>query len=108
MLRGRLCTEAPDLTARICGICPVAYQMSACHAVEDALGVRVEGALRARRRLLYCGEWIESHVLHMVMLHAPDFAGVPDVMALAQRHPERVRACSSSGARIRSARLPAS
>ena len=93
MLRGRACTEAPDLTARICGICPVAYQMSACHAVEDALGIRVDGALRALRRLLYCGEWIESHVLHMVMLHAPDFAGVPDVMTLAQRHPERVRAC---------------
>ena len=91
MLRGRHCTEAPDLTARICGICPVAYQMSACHAVEDALGVRVDGALRALRRLLYCGEWIESHVLHMVMLHAPDFLGAHDVTELAKRHPERVR-----------------
>ncbi len=63
MLQGRACTEAPDLTARICGICPVAYQMSACHAVEDALGVTVDGALADLRRLLYCGEWIESHVL---------------------------------------------
>ncbi|HEU4729410.1 MAG TPA: nickel-dependent hydrogenase large subunit [Kofleriaceae bacterium] len=92
MLRGRACTEAPDLTARICGICPVAYEMSACHAVEDALGVRVGGALRELRRLLYCGEWIESHVLHMVMLHAPDFLGLPDAMTLARSHPERVRA----------------
>ncbi len=91
MMQGRACTEAPDLTARICGICPVAYQMSACHAVEDALGVKVEGPLRELRRLLYCGEWIESHVLHMVMLHAPDFFRVPDVTALAALHPERVR-----------------
>jgi coenzyme F420-reducing hydrogenase alpha subunit len=91
MMRGRECTEAPDIAARICGICPVAYQMSACHAVEDALGVRVEGALRALRRLLYCGEWIESHVLHMIMLHAPDFLGLPDSIALAGIHPERVR-----------------
>jgi len=55
-LRGRLFSEAPDITARICGICPVAYQMSACHAMEDALGARVEGPLRELRRLLYCGE----------------------------------------------------
>ncbi|HEU5200759.1 MAG TPA: nickel-dependent hydrogenase large subunit, partial [Ktedonobacterales bacterium] len=72
-LRGRQFSEAPDITARICGICPVAYQMSAVHAIEDAFGVRVEGQLRALRRLLYCGEWIESHVLHIYMLHAPDF-----------------------------------
>lgn len=91
VLQGRSCLETPDLTARICGICPVAYQMSACHAVEDALGVQVGGALRELRRLLYCGEWIESHVLHMVLLHAPDFLGVPDVLALAKVAPERVK-----------------
>jgi len=91
MMCGRACTEAPDITARICGICPVAYQMSSTHAVEDALGIRVDGALRELRRLLYCGEWIESHTLHMVMLHAPDFLGLPDAMALAKLHPERVR-----------------
>ena len=91
MMRDRSGLEAPDLAARICGICPVAYQMSACHAVEDALGVTVGGELRELRRLLYCGEWIESHVLHMVMLHAPDFFRVPDVTALAALHPERVR-----------------
>jgi coenzyme F420-reducing hydrogenase alpha subunit len=91
MMHGRACTEAPDITARICGICPVAYEMSACHAVEDALGVQVGGTLRELRRLLYCGEWVESHVLHMVMLHAPDFLGFPDAMTLAKHHPERVK-----------------
>lgn len=85
-LRTRSLFEVPDIVARICGICPVAYQMSACHAIEDALGVRIEGPLRALRRLLYCGEWIESHGLHAFMLHAPDFLGYPDAMAMAKDH----------------------
>ncbi len=90
-LRGRMYSEAPDIAARICGICPVAYQMSAVHAMEDALGVVVDGQLRALRRLLYCGEWIESHVLHVFMLHAPDFLGYPDSIRMAQDHPEVVK-----------------
>jgi len=90
LLRGRMYTEAPDITARICGICPVAYQMSACHAMEDALGITVGGQLRALRRLLYCGEWIESHMLHVYLLHAPDFLGYPDAIAMAKDHPEIV------------------
>src|ERR1700756_243286 len=52
-LRGRAYTEPPDITARICGICPVAYQMSACAAVEDACGVTMPASIRALRRLLY-------------------------------------------------------
>ncbi|AKJ68449.1 nickel-dependent hydrogenase large subunit [Pandoraea thiooxydans] len=91
MLRGRGYAETPDIVARICGICPVAYQMSAVHAIENAFGVRVDGQLRALRRLLYCGEWIESHALHVVMLHAPDFLGYPDAIALAREHGDAVR-----------------
>jgi coenzyme F420-reducing hydrogenase alpha subunit len=90
-LRGRSYEEAPDITARICGICPVAYQMSAVQAMEDAFGVRVEGQLRALRRLLYCGEWIESHALHVYMLHAPDFLGYEDAIGMAKDHPEVVQ-----------------
>ncbi|MFM7199492.1 MAG: Ni/Fe hydrogenase subunit alpha [Myxococcota bacterium] len=90
-LRGRQFTEAPDITARICGICPVAYQMSAVHALESLCGVRLEGPLRALRRLLYCGEWIESHVLHVHMLHAPDFLGFEDAIQLAKVHPAVVK-----------------
>ena len=74
-LRGRGYAEPPDITARICGICPVAYQMSACAAIEDACGVTVPAPVGDLRRLLYCGEWIESHALHIYLLHAPDFLG---------------------------------
>lgn len=90
-LRGRSYAELPDIVARICGICPVAYQMSAVHAVENAFGAKVEGQLRALRRLIYCGEWIESHALHVVMLHAPDFLGFPDAIQMAQAHGDAVR-----------------
>jgi coenzyme F420-reducing hydrogenase alpha subunit len=89
-LRGRSFLEAPDITARICGICPVAYQMSACNAMEDALGVTVDERINALRRLLYCGEWIESHALHVYLLHAPDFLGYESAPAMARDHPELV------------------
>ena len=90
LLRGRAFTEAPDLTARICGICPVAYQMSAVHAMESLCEVTVGGALRDLRRLLYCGEWIESHALHVAMLHAPDFLGYESALHLAKDRPDVV------------------
>ena len=90
-LRGRSYLEAPDITARICGICPVAYQMSSVHAMERALGLAVAPEVRALRRLLYCGEWVESHALHVYLLHAPDFLGYPDAIRMAKDHPEIVR-----------------
>jgi sulfhydrogenase subunit alpha len=89
-LRGRSYTEPPDITARVCGICPVAYQTSACQAIEDACGARVDGPLADLRRLLYCGEWIGSHALHIYMLHAPDFLGYPGVIEMAADHREAV------------------
>jgi len=90
-LRGRNYSEAPDITARICGICPVAYQMSSIHAMEQAFGVSVDPRLRSLRRLLYCGEWIESHALHIFLLHAPDFLGYEDAISMARVHPDVVK-----------------
>jgi coenzyme F420-reducing hydrogenase alpha subunit len=86
-LRGRGFGEPVDITARICGICPVAYQMSAAHALEQIAGVTVGGELRELRRLLYAGEWIESHVLHVGFLHAPDFLDASSGLELASRDP---------------------
>jgi sulfhydrogenase subunit alpha len=82
-LRGRSCMEAPDLTARICGICPIAYQMSAVHAIENAFDLKIDGPIRDLRRLVYCGEWIESHALSVYMLNAPDFLGFPSAIDMA-------------------------
>ncbi len=90
-LRGRSYKEVPDITARICGICPVAYQMSAVHAIENAFGIDIPAPIRHLRRLIYCGEWIESHALHVFMLHAPDFLGYPDAIRMAKDHREVVQ-----------------
>jgi coenzyme F420-reducing hydrogenase alpha subunit len=90
-LKGRMYSEVPDITARICGICPVAYQMSAVYALENAFGVEVSPEIHDLRRVLYAGEWIESHVLHIYMLHAPDFLGFPDAIAIAKVHREVVQ-----------------
>ncbi|HEX3657564.1 MAG TPA: Ni/Fe hydrogenase subunit alpha [Pirellulales bacterium] len=88
LLRGRALEEAPDITARICGICPVAYQMSAVHALEAALGISVSPEVRRLRRLLYCGEWIESHCLHIHLLHAADFLGLESGLAMIKDYRE--------------------
>ncbi len=91
LLRGRPYTDAPDITSRICGICPIAYQVSAIAAMEDALGVEVPEEVRLLRRLIYCGEWLESHALHAFMLHAPDFLGYEGAIEMARaEHPEPV------------------
>ncbi len=91
LLTGRPLEDAPDITARICGICPVAYQMSSVHALERALGVTISPDIRRLRRLLYCGEWIESHALHVHLLHAPDFFEAASGIELARRFPDEVR-----------------
>jgi coenzyme F420-reducing hydrogenase alpha subunit len=84
-LRGRSAAEIPDLVARICGICPVAYQMSAVHALESIFGVEVHPQVRALRRLFYAGEWLESHLLHMMFLAAPDLLGLDDGFEVARQ-----------------------
>ena len=96
-LQGREIHEVPDITARICGICPVAYQMSACHALEKALGIETGPEIERLRRLLYCGEWIESHALHIYLLHAPDFLGYESGICLAADH----RAAVEKGLRLK-------
>jgi coenzyme F420-reducing hydrogenase alpha subunit len=89
-LRGRRFDEVPDIVARICGICPVAHQLTSILALERACGAQVESGVDQLRRLIYLGEWIESHALHVYLLHAPGFLGAPDAIVLAGSHPELV------------------
>ncbi len=89
-LRGRKFTEAPDITSRICGICPVAYLMSSVHAMENALGTQITPWVHDMRRFLYCGENIQSHILHAYLLHAPDFLGYESSIHMAADHPKEV------------------
>jgi sulfhydrogenase subunit alpha len=90
-LVGRDYQEVADITARICGICPVAYQMSSIIAMEKALDVIITPQVYHLRRLMYCGEFIQSHALHIYLLQAPDLLGQPSALELAAIAPEVVK-----------------
>lgn len=90
-LRGRSLREVPDITARICGICPVAYQLTSVQAIESALRIKPSPEIKALRRLLYCGEWIQSHALHVYFLQSPDYFKMDSGIALAAEQPDLVR-----------------
>ncbi|MGM0812708.1 Ni/Fe hydrogenase subunit alpha [Thioalkalivibrio sp.] len=90
-LEGRAPQEVLDIVARICGICPVAYQMTAVQALEQAFGVQASSHVMHLRRLMYCGEWLQSHALHVHLLALPDFLGFDNAIAMAGKHPDAVR-----------------
>jgi sulfhydrogenase subunit alpha len=90
MLRGRPYYEASHITSRICGICSVGHATASLRATENALGVEVSEQTQLLRKLLFHGEMIDSHVLHVYMLVAPDFFGAGSVLPLASSHPEVV------------------
>lgn len=90
-LEGRSYQAVLDIVARICGICPVAYQMSAVQAIEQAFGLTPSPWVNDMRRLMYCGEWLQSHALHIHLLALPDFLGFDNGIAMAAKHPEEVK-----------------
>lgn len=91
MLVGRYVDEVPHITSRICGICAVGHTTAACRAAEKALGYTPPEEVNAFRRLMLCAEFIQSHILHVCFLVAPDFFGVGSVIPLAESHPEVVK-----------------
>jgi len=90
-LEGHHYSEIPDMVARICGICPVAYQVTAAQALEQLFDVDIGPWARGMRRVFYCGEWIQSHSLHIHLLAAPDFFGCGSAIELARLAPDEVR-----------------
>ena len=85
-LTGRSFKDVPDFVSRICGICPVAHQMTSIYALEAALGVKITTEIRDLRKLFALSQYIQSHSLHAYMLAAPDFLGYPSVIELAGDH----------------------
>jgi coenzyme F420-reducing hydrogenase alpha subunit len=90
-LIGNPAQDVIDRVARICGICPVAYQMSAVQALEGIYSVEPSPWAQAMRRVMYCGEWLQSHSLHIHLLAAPDFFGVNSAAELARLDAHAVR-----------------
>jgi sulfhydrogenase subunit alpha len=89
-LQGRHYNEVIDIVARICGICPVAYQMSAATAIEDCFNIQVSDWVSQMRQVLYCGEWVESHSLHIHLLALPDYYGYGSAIEMAKDYPQEV------------------
>jgi sulfhydrogenase subunit alpha len=90
MLKGRSYTQASLLASRICGICAVAHATTSLRAVEKALGVELTPQTESLRLLNYLGEILDSHILHIYMLVAPDFFEVGSVFPLIKSSPEVV------------------
>ena len=90
MLRGRPYTEASHITSRICGICATGHATASLRASEKALGVQPSQQTQLLRKLTFHGEILDSHILHVYMLVAPDFLGVGSVIPLASSHPDVV------------------
>lgn len=87
-LEGKSYQDVPDLNARICGICPMAYQLTSIQAIEDLFGIVLPDYMIQLRRLMNLGEWIQSHALHIHFLAAPDFLGFDSALTMAKQHPQ--------------------
>jgi len=90
MLKRQHYDQAALVISRICGICSVGHQLASLCATEDAFGIKLSQQEKLLRRLLNCGEFFESHVLHIYFLAVPDFAGVKSVLPLVNTHKDVV------------------
>ncbi len=90
MLRGRPYTQSSHITSRICGICAVGHATASLRATENALGITPSEQTALLRKLNFHGEMLDSHVLHVYMLVAPDMFGVGSVIPLVKLAPEAV------------------
>ncbi len=90
-LRGRSIYEAPHITSRICGICACGHTLASIQAAEDALGIKPTEQTTLLRKLLLHYEELDSHILHIYLLVAPDLLGVPSFVPLIKSNPELVR-----------------
>jgi sulfhydrogenase subunit alpha len=91
LVRGKRYDEVAPILSRICSICSAAHSLTSLKATENAFAVRISPQTELLRELLYQGESIESHALHLFLLAAPDYLGFPSAIALAAHKPEAVR-----------------
>jgi sulfhydrogenase subunit alpha len=91
MLRGRPYHQASHITSRICGICAIGHATASLRATERALQVQPSEQTKLLRKLAFHGEILDSHILHVYMLVAPDFLNVGSVIPLATAHPDIVK-----------------
>jgi len=91
MVRGRSYEDIQTIVTRICGICSITHSLASTKAVENAIGVKVSEQADKVRILMHYSEQLQSHVLHVGYLAAPDFFGVPSVVPLVAMAPDAVK-----------------
>jgi sulfhydrogenase subunit alpha len=90
MLRGQHYNELRPITSRICGICSIGHSLASLKATEDALGVKITNQTATLRRLAIHAENMQSHILHIGYLVAPDLFGAGSVFSLLGKHTDTV------------------
>jgi coenzyme F420-reducing hydrogenase alpha subunit len=92
MVRGRSYEDIQTIVSRICGICSITHSLASTKAVENAMGIEVSEQADAIRILMHYSEQLQSHVLHVGYLVAPDLFGMPSVVPLVGKAPNEVKA----------------
>src|SRR5512140_1876614 len=82
--------ETPWISGRICGICSIGHTLASIRAIENGFGIIPTDQTRKLRLLLKHMETLQSHILHLYFLAAPDFVGVGSVFPLINSHPDAV------------------
>lgn len=91
ILNGRHFSEAPIITARICGICPVIHNLTSIKAIEAALKIKVRPEIILLRKLMLAGQIIQSHTLHLFFLSLPDFLNYSSDLSQIKKYPKQTQ-----------------
>lgn len=91
ILRGRYYNEVSQISARICGVCPVVHTLTSIKALENALGIEVSEQTILLRKLLMLGQIINSHALHIFFFSLSDFFGIKDDLKLIDKYPKKTK-----------------
>lgn len=91
MIRGRSIFEAQHITCRICGICSCGHTLASIQAAENAIGFSPSPQTQELRKFLLHMETLDSHLLHIYLLVAPDLLGVKSFVPLINTHNDVVR-----------------
>jgi len=90
ILRGRKIEEAPIITSRICGVCPVVHNLTSIKAIENALGLKIPKQIINLRKLMQYGQIIQSHILHIFFLSISDYFNLENSLDLSKLYPKQL------------------
>lgn len=91
LMVGRSIVEAPWITSRICGVCPIAHNLSSLKAAEAALDIKVSESVKELRKLMIVSQMVQSHVLHLYFLALPDYLNLDSGLEISKKHPKHFK-----------------